>query len=177
MQEYRKLFLTRGNIGKELDIHLRKALGILNDNEMEIEQLCTAFRKEGKQLNRVVHKASTMKKVFNETECKQLLKLNHCLTDLMTMLRSNIDQGSIMTVKRMIQAFVQEATGVLQMIEQKNDPGKPVQEGFFSKLKDKFSKEPKDLEGLCRGLIDMWDVDDTVWNAKELSEFVNEKIH
>lgn len=168
-------FLTRGNIGKELDIHLRKALGILNNNEMEIEQLCTAFRKEGKQLNRVVHKASTMKKVFNETECKQLLKLNHCLTDLMTMLRSNIDQGSIMTVKRMIQAFVQEATGVLQMIEQKNDPGKPVQEGFFSKLKDKFSKEPKDLEGLCLGLIDMWDVDDTVWNAKELSEFVNEK--
>ena len=57
-------FLTRGNIGKELDIHLRKALGILNNNEMEIEQLCTAFRKEGKQLNRVVHKASTMKKVF-----------------------------------------------------------------------------------------------------------------
>lgn len=168
-------FLTRGNIGKELDIHLRKALGILNDNEMEIDQLCTTFRKEGKQLNRVVHKASTMKKVFNETECKQLLKLNHCLTDLMTMLRSNIDQGSIMTVKRMIQAFVQEATGVLQMIEQKNDPGKPVQEGFFSKLKDKFSKEPKDLEGLCRSLIDMWDVDDTVWNAKELSEFVNEQ--
>lgn len=168
-------FLTRGNIGKELDIHLRKALGILNDNEMEIDQLCTAFRKEGKQLNRVVHKASTMKKVFDETERKQLSKLNHCLTDLMTMLRSNIDQGSIMTVKRMIQAFVSEATGVLQMIEQKNDTGKPVQEGFFSKLKDKFSKEPKDLEGLCRSLIDIWDVDDTVWNAKELSEFVNEK--
>lgn len=130
-------FLTRGNIGKELDIHLRKALGILNDNEMEIEQLCGAFRKEGKQLNRVVHKASTMKKVFNETECKQLLKLNHCLSDLMTMLRSNIDKGSIMTVKRMIQAFVQEATGVLKMIEQKNNPGKPVQEGFFSNIKQK----------------------------------------
>lgn len=168
-------FLTRGNIGKELDIHLRKALGILNDNEMEIEQLCTAFRKEGKQLNRVVHKASTMKKVFNETECKQLLKLNHCLSDLMTMLRSNIDKGSIMTVKRMIQAFVQEATGVLKMIEQKNNPGKPVQEGFLGNLFRSSKMKAKSVEQICEDLIDMWDVDDSVWNARELSEIVYEK--
>jgi hypothetical protein len=46
----------------------------------------------------------------------------------MMMLRADIDRGSVMTVKRMIQAFVSDATGVLQMIEQKNDPGKPVQE-------------------------------------------------
>lgn len=168
-------FLTRGNIGKELDIHLRKALGILNDNEMEIEQLCGAFRKEGKQLNRVVHKASTMKKVFNETECKQLLKLNHCLSDLMTMLRSNIDKGSIMTVKRMIQAFVQEATGVLKMIEQKNNPGKPVQEGFLGNLFRSSKLKAKSVEQICEDLIDMWDVDDSVWNARELSDIVYEK--
>lgn len=95
---------------------------------MEIEQLCVAFKKEGKQLNRVVHHASKMDKVFNDTERRQLIRLNKCLTDLMSMLRSDIDKGSIMTVKRMIQAFVSEATGVLQMIEQKNNPGKPVQE-------------------------------------------------
>ena len=104
---------------------------------MEIEQLCVAFKKEGKQLNRVVHHASKMNKVFNDTERRQLIRLNKCLTDLMSMLRSDIDKGSIMTVKRMIQAFVSEATGVLQMIEQKNNPGKPVQEGFFDKFKKK----------------------------------------
>jgi len=135
-------FLTRGNIGKELDIHLRKALGILNDNEMEIEELCDAFRKEGRQCNRVVHKASKMKKVFNEAEIKQLLRLNHCLSDLMAMMRADVKQSEIMTVKRMIQAFVSEATGVLKMLETREKPaddGEPVQEGFFDGLRKKSS--------------------------------------
>lgn len=114
-----------------------------------------------------------MDKVYNDTERNQLLKLNHCLTDLMTMLRPDIDKNSIMTVKRMIQAFVAEASGVLKMVEAKS--GRPVQEGFFSNLKSKFKKEPKSLIQLCRDLINMWEVDDSVWNAKELSEFVNEK--
>lgn len=119
-------FLTRGNIGKELDIHLRKALGILNSSELEIDELCSEFRKEGKKLNRVVHKASTMKNVFDEKERTQLLKCNHCLTDLMSMLRSDIDPGSIMTVKRMIQAFVSEATGIARMLEKRK--AEPVNE-------------------------------------------------
>jgi len=124
--EQEAFFLTRGNINKELDIHLRKALGILNSSDMDIEKICSEFRKEGWKLNRVVHHASTMKNVFNETERKQLLKLNHCLSDLSKMLRADIDPGSIMTVKRMIQAFVSEASGVLMVVEQKM--GKPVQE-------------------------------------------------
>ena len=119
-------FLTRGNIGKELDIHLRKALGILNSSDMEIEELCKEFKREGKKLNRVVHKASKMKDVFNEKECIQLVKLNHCLADLMGMLRADIDSGSVMTVKRMIQAFVSEATGVVKMLEKRKE--EPVQE-------------------------------------------------
>lgn len=79
-----------------------------------------------------------MDKVYNDTERNQLLKLNHCLTDLMIMLRPDIDKNSIMTVKRMIQAFVAEASGVLKMVEAKS--GRPVQEGFFDKLKSKFKK-------------------------------------
>ena len=67
-----------------------------------------------------------MKDMFDENERVQLIKLNHCLSDLMGMLRSDIDSGSIMTVKRMIQAFVSEATGVVKMLEKKND--KPVQD-------------------------------------------------
>lgn len=122
-------FITRGNVGKELDIHLRKTLGILNNNDMDIEELCAAFRKEGKALNRVVHKASKMKKVFDESEVKQLLRLNHVLSDLLAMMRADIDPGSVMTVKRLIQAFVSEATAVAKILERRNE--KPVQEAAF----------------------------------------------
>lgn len=114
-----------------------------------------------------------MDKVYNDTERKQLLKLNHCLTDLMSMLRADIDKNSIMTVKRMIQAFVAEASGVLKMVEAKS--GRPVQEGFFDKLKSKFKKEPTSLIELAQSLINIWEVDDSVWNARELSDIVNEK--
>jgi hypothetical protein len=142
--EQEAFFLTRGNINKELDIHLRKALGILNSSDMEIEQICSEFKKEGWKLNRVVHHASKMTKSFNETERNQLLKLNHCLSDLIKMLRADIDQGSIMTVKRMIQAFVSEATGVLKMVEAKM--GKPVQESVDerSRLRSAIYKYAED---------------------------------
>lgn len=133
-------FLTRGNIGKELDIHLRKTLGILNNNDMEITELIGEFRKEGKQLNRVVSKASKMKKVFNEAEIKQLLRLNHCLSDLMAMMRADIDAQGVSTVKRLVQAFVSEAAAVLKFLEKKKGSSdEPVQEGFF----DKFKKPEK----------------------------------
>lgn len=142
-------FLTRGNINKELDIHLRKALGILNSSELEIADLCSEFRKEGKKLNRVVHAASKMDKVYTEVERQQLIKLNHCVSDLMTMLRPNIDKNSIMTVKRMIQAFVAEASGVLKMVEAKS--GRPVQEAAVSDSTDydikNGSKVPIDFFG------------------------------
>ena len=128
-------FLTRGNIGKELDIHLRKTLGILNDSDMEIEQLCSEFRKQGKRLNRVVHKATKMTDVFNEVERKQLLKLNALLTDLMAMMRADLDRQGVQAVKRLIRAFVQQATGVAKLVEQ-HKPDKPVQEAYYP---------PKDL--------------------------------
>lgn len=128
-------FLTRGNIGKELDIHLRKTLGVLNDSEMEIGTLCAKFRKQGKRLNYVVHKASKMTDVFNEGERKQLLKLNALLSDLMAMMRADLDPQGVQAVKRLIKAFVQQATGVAKLVEQKQ-PGKPVQEAYYP---------PKDL--------------------------------
>ena len=135
-------FLTRGNIGKELDIHLRKTLGILNDSDMEIEMLCAEFRKEGKQLNRVVHKASKMKDVFNEEETKQLLKLNALLSDLMAVMRTDQDKSGVDATKRLIRAFVQQATGVAKLVEQ-NHPGKPVQEAAAPKSLDFTTVENK----------------------------------
>jgi hypothetical protein len=126
-------FLTRGNIGKELDIHLRKSLGILNSSDMEIDQLCRAFRKEGSKLNRVVHKATKMPTVFNEQEIKQLKVLNQCTADLMKMMRSDLDTNGVAIVKRLIQAFVQSATGVLKLIERHKDD-KHVQEAATESL-------------------------------------------
>lgn len=114
-------FLTRGNIGKELDIHLRKALGILNNDDMDINDLCKAFRKEGKYLNRVLHKASKMGKVFGEAERKQLARTNHTLSDLLAMMRTDIEPQGVMVVKRLIQAFVQDAKAVAILIERSKD--------------------------------------------------------
>ena len=123
-------FLTRGNIGKELDIHLRKTMGVLNNNDMDITELCSQFRKEGKKLNRVVHKASGMKKVFDESERNQLRRLNHVLADLIALMRSDVDDNSVSVVKRLIQAFVSEATAVAKIVESKNP--KHVQEAATS---------------------------------------------
>lgn len=119
-------FLTRGNIGKELDIHLRKTMGVLNDSDKDLNEICSEFRKEGKKLNRVVHKAAGMKKVFNDDERKHMARLNHVLVDLMAIMRGEIEESATSTVKRLIQAFVSEATAVAQIIESKNP--KPVQE-------------------------------------------------
>lgn len=140
-------FLTRGNIGKELDIHLRRTLGILNDSEMEIGVLCSKFRKQGKRLNHVVHKASKMKDVFNEGEIKQLLKLNALLSDLMAMMRTDLDPQGVQAVKRLIKAFVQQATGVAKLVEKKQ-PAKPVQEAYYPLDPDKVNAHYSEIESM-----------------------------
>lgn len=140
-------FLTRWNIGKELDVHLRKTLGVLNDSEMNIEQLCSKFRKQGKRLNRRVHKAAKMTDVFNEGERKQLLKLNALLTDLMAVMRSDIDKSEVPTVKRLVKAFVQQATGVAKLVEQKS-PDKPVQESYYPLDPEKVKSHYAEVESM-----------------------------
>ena len=112
-------FLTRGNICRELDVHLRKAIGILNDNEMELPEICAAFKREGKKCNRITHKAAKFKDIFDETEIKQLIKLNQCISDLMQLLKPDVPKSEVPTVRRMIQAFVQTASGVVKMLESK----------------------------------------------------------
>jgi hypothetical protein len=76
-----------------------------------------------------------MTDVFNEVERKQLLKLNALLTDLMAMMRADLDRQGVQAVKRLIRAFVQQATGVAKLVEQ-HKPDKPVQEAYYP---------PKDL--------------------------------
>lgn len=186
-------FLTRGNIGKELDIHLRKTLGVLNDSEMEIGTLCAKFRKQGKRLNYVVHKASKMTDVFNEGERKQLLKLNALLSDLMAMMRADLDPQGVQAVKRLIKAFVQQATGVAKLVEQKQ-PGKPVQESANDidtiesktgvKLPDGFKKlyESKKYQALIHKDVIVyddpdhpdWDITYRVYDDTQIAELIND---
>lgn len=110
-------FLTTKNINSEIDVHLRNALGILNSEEMDIETLITSFKKEGKQLNRVLSKASKMKKLYSEEERKDIGILNKCLIDLTTTLKMSKDQNYVSTVKRLIQAFTSQSKVVANIVE------------------------------------------------------------
>lgn len=124
-------FLTAKNINTEIDLHLRNALGILNSDELELEKLIDDFKSEGKKLNRVLGKASKMKKVYNQDEMKEIGNLNKCLIDLMTTLRMSKDQNYVATVKRLIQAFTSQSKVVAQIVEAKlPKKNKPVTESY-----------------------------------------------
>ena len=110
-------FLTTKNINSEIDVHLRNALGILNSEELDIETLITSFKKEGKQLNRVLSKASKMKKLYSEEERKDIGILNKCLIDLTTTLKMSKDQNYVSAVKRLIQAFTSQSKVVANIVE------------------------------------------------------------
>ena len=110
-------FLTTKNINSEIDVHLRNTLGILNSEELDIETLITSFKKEGKQLNRVLSKAAKMKKHYSEEERKDIGILNKCLIDLTTTLKMSKDQNYVSAVKRLIQAFTSQSKVVANIVE------------------------------------------------------------
>jgi len=114
--------LSKKNINKEVDIHLRKTLGILNDSEMSFDELVKNFKKEGSKLNRVLSKASKSKKVYTDDEIKDIIKLNKCLIDLMSIIGSSQDKSYATTVKRLIQAFTSQSVVVSKIIESKSKP-------------------------------------------------------
>ena len=114
--------ITRKNINAELDASLRKSLGDLNDNTMNITELVNAFKKDGKKLNKALSKAAKMTDIYDETERNSFIKLNKCLADLLVILKANADKKELQTIKRLIKAFTQQAAGVGKIIEKhKND--------------------------------------------------------
>lgn len=117
--------LTKKNINGELEVHLRTALGILNDDQMDIDALLDKFQKEGKKLNRILSKAAKMNKLYSGEECSTFNRLNKCLTDLLMAIKSGKDANYASTIKRLIQAFTSEAAAVSKIIESKNG-NKPV---------------------------------------------------
>lgn len=111
--------LTNANINDEVDVLLRKTLGVLNDNKMEIGQLVSEFKKYGKKLNRVLTKASKAKKVYNNNEIDNIKKLNKCLADLMVTIKASTDKSSIQVIKRLMKAFTSQAAVVGKIVEKK----------------------------------------------------------
>lgn len=111
--------LTNANINDEVDVLLRKTLGVLNDNKLEINQLVSEFKKYGKKLNRVLTKASKSPKVYNNNEIENIKKLNKCLADLMVTIKASTDKSSIQVIKRLMKAFTSQAAVVGKIIEKK----------------------------------------------------------
>ena len=123
---------TKSNINENLDILLKTALGILNDQKLELKRLISKFKKNGKKLNKCLSKAVKMD-VYNEQEKKQLNLLNRCLVDLMTMLKENSSTSNTQTAKRLVKAFTSQAKAVGDIIDA-HKSGKPVQEGAITAL-------------------------------------------
>lgn len=111
--------LTNANINDEVDILLKKTLGVLNDNKIEINQLVNEFKKYGKKLNRVLTKASKSPKVYNKNEIDNMKKLNKCLADLMVTIKASTDKSSIQVIKRLMKAFTSQAAVVGKIVEKK----------------------------------------------------------
>lgn len=128
--------LTKKNINAELDATLRKCLGDLNNNKLDVTQIVSEFKKDGKKLNRALSKAAKMTDMYNDNERNAFIKLNKCLADLIVIFKPEPDKGTLQSIKRLIKAFTSQATGVGKIIEKhKNDTPKPdkpkaQQEGF-----------------------------------------------
>lgn len=127
-------FLTTKNINTEIEVHLKTALGILNDNEMSVEQLIAAFKKEGKKLNKILSKASKMSKVYSSEEMSEIKTLNKCLVDVITTLKLSKQDTYLSTIKRLIQAFTSQSVVVSKIIDSKKPTKKDdgtTQESFI----------------------------------------------
>ena len=81
--------ITKKNINKELDIELRKCLGILNDGQMDLDKLLKKFKFNARGLNRVLTKAAKIREVYSTDEIQSIQKLNTSLVTLMTSLKKS----------------------------------------------------------------------------------------
>lgn len=132
--------LTKANINDEVDIYLKKVLGVLNDSKLEINELVSEFKKYGKKLNKILTKASKVTAIYNNNEIDNIKKLNKCLADLLVTIKASTDKSSISVIKRLIKAFTSQAAVVGKIVEKKKKTlpkaekkeTKKVQESYIS---------------------------------------------
>jgi hypothetical protein len=145
--------LTKKNINKEVDVHIRKALGILNDNRMNIDKLLSKFKFEGRALNRVLVKAAKTGDVYSSDEQEAIKKLNSALSELLVSLKKTNDSSYVSAVKRKIGEFTKQSKIVAAFVEDKME--KPVQESFLlSNIKDKITKALIPVKADMKDLFD-----------------------
>ena len=120
--------LTKKNINNEVDVYLKKTLGVLNDNKLEIGDIVSEFKKYGKKLNKIITKACKIKDVYDANEIESLKKLNKCLADLIVTISASTDKSNIQTIKRLIKAYTSQAVVVGKIVDKKKD--KSVQESY-----------------------------------------------
>jgi len=134
-EEIQEAFIyTSKNINKELNIKLRKCLGILNDNKDNADAILKKFKSEGHSLNRALSKAAGMKKIYSSDEIKAIKDLNEALAQLLLVLRKKTENYGSM-VKGKIADFTKAAKKVGSIIDDKlnkgtGDTGEVMQEGF-----------------------------------------------
>lgn len=136
--------ITTKNVNKEVDIKLRKCLGILNDNKDSADKLFVKFKSEGHKLNRLLSKAAKMTpKVYSSDEVASIKKLNTALGELLLALRKKPENYAA-AIKGKITDFTKEAKVVGAIIEDKlgkqSEDG-VLQESFLlSNINDKITK-------------------------------------
>lgn len=123
-------FITKRNVDKEIDVNLRKCLGILNDKSIKIDKLLRNFKMAGHKLNRVLTKAVKLKGAYSSDEVQSIQKLNRALAELMTSLKKSNTASYVSSVKRNILAFTSESKKVAAFVEDRLKGNNTVQEGF-----------------------------------------------
>lgn len=131
-------FITKKNINKELDINLRKVLGILNDNKMDVIKLLKSLKVSGKKLNSILTKALKMKEVYSSDEMDDIKSLNKILVDLLAAIPAKYGakiasekeaKTVVSRIKGLIRKFLDQSKIVAAFVEDKLN-GNTVQEGF-----------------------------------------------
>lgn len=108
---------TKKNINNELDILLRKTLGILNDSKLEINELVKQFKSTGKKLNRCLNKAIKMVEVYNDEERKSFGVLNSVLVSLLSAIKSDSKGEDLNNIKKLLKEFATQSKTVGSIIE------------------------------------------------------------
>lgn len=151
--------LTSKNINKEVDVNLRKCLGILNDANMNVDKIFKTFKLSGHKLNRVLTKAARNSRVYSSDEQEEIKKLNSALSDLLSSLKITNKSSYVASVKQKITKFIDQSKVVAAFVEDKME-GKAIQEAFIqeglflttSNAKKSLSKKMKlvitDLESI-----------------------------
>jgi hypothetical protein len=123
------MFITKENVNKEMEVHIKSSLGILNDTTNDFPKLVADFKDESKRLNRVLSKAARMKNVYSDKEIEEIKKLNRILTDLASNIRMNkLNDAYTERVKMLIKDYAKQCKVVSNIMDLKTGKRANIQE-------------------------------------------------